>query len=53
MAVLFQGAVVEVAPNAEFLAAPQHRHSKQLVAAALPVPKPVTGGRQVELIDAV
>ncbi|MDQ0819901.1 peptide/nickel transport system ATP-binding protein [Arthrobacter sp. V4I6] len=53
VAVLFQGAVVEVAPNAEFFAAPRHGHSKQLVAAALPVPTPATGGQRSELLDAV
>ncbi len=52
VAVLFQGAVVEVAPNAEFFSAPRHRHSKELVAAALPVPSPATGGQQIELVDA-
>lgn len=39
VAVLFQGALVEVAPTAEFFAHPQHGHSKELVAAALPVPQ--------------
>jgi peptide/nickel transport system ATP-binding protein len=39
VAVLFQGALVEVAPTAKFFADPQHRHSKELVAAVLPVPK--------------
>jgi peptide/nickel transport system ATP-binding protein len=53
VAVLFQGAMVEVAANAEFFAAPRHRHSKDLVAAALPVPKPVAGGHRIELLDAV
>ncbi|CAI3802361.1 ATP-binding cassette domain-containing protein [Pseudarthrobacter sp. MM222] len=53
VAVLFQGAVVEVAPNAEFFATPRHRHSKELVAAALPVPKPVSGGHRIELLDVI
>ncbi|WP_104141172.1 ABC transporter ATP-binding protein [Arthrobacter sp. ZGTC131] len=39
VAVLFQGALVEVAPTAEFFARPRHGHSKELVAAALPVPQ--------------
>ncbi len=52
VAVLFQGAVVEVAPNGDFFSAPRHRHSKELVAAALPVPRPATGGQQIELADA-
>jgi ABC-type dipeptide/oligopeptide/nickel transport system ATPase component len=34
--VLFQGALVELAPTAGFFCDPQHRHSKELVAAALP-----------------
>lgn len=36
VAVLFQGALVELAPTAGFFCDPQHRHSKELVAAALP-----------------
>jgi ABC-type dipeptide/oligopeptide/nickel transport system ATPase component len=34
VAVLYQGALVELAGTADFFANPQHRHSKELVAAA-------------------
>ena len=48
VAVLFQGALVELAPTAGFFCDPQHRHSKELVAAALPAGDtavfPTTGG---------
>ena len=38
VAVLYQGALVELAATADFFANPQHGHSKQLVAAALTNP---------------
>ena len=38
VAVLYQGALVELAATADFFANPQHGHSKQLVAAALANP---------------
>lgn len=53
VAVLFQGALVEVAPTGEFFADPRHRHSKELVAAVLPVPKAAPAGQHVEEIHAV
>jgi len=53
VAVLFQGALVEVAPTAEFFADPRHGHSKELVAAALPVPQAAMAGRHEELSNAV
>ncbi|MDQ0077775.1 ATP-binding cassette domain-containing protein [Arthrobacter oryzae] len=53
VAVLFQGALVEVAPTAEFFADPRHRHSKELVAAVLPAPKAAPAGQHVEEIHAV
>ena len=53
VAVLFQGALVEVAPTVEFFAAPQHRHSKELMAAVLPVPNTATPGEPAEVIHAV
>lgn len=37
IAVFYQGALVELAPADEFFAYPRHEHSKQLVAAALPL----------------
>ncbi|WP_311380498.1 dipeptide/oligopeptide/nickel ABC transporter ATP-binding protein [Arthrobacter sp. ISL-69] len=53
VAVLFQGALGEVAPTAEFFADPRHRHSKELVAAVLLVPKAAPAGHHVEEIHAV
>jgi peptide/nickel transport system ATP-binding protein len=37
VAVLYQGALVELAQTREFFASPRHEHSKQLVAAAFPL----------------
>jgi ABC-type glutathione transport system ATPase component len=37
VAVLYQGALVELAPTGDFFANPRHDHSKQLVAAAFPL----------------
>jgi ABC-type dipeptide/oligopeptide/nickel transport system ATPase subunit len=42
VAVLYQGALVELAPTADFFANPVHGHSQQLVAAALPDPRTAT-----------
>ena len=53
VAVLFQGALVEVAPTAGFFADPRHRHSKELVAAVLPAPKAAAAVQQGEVISAV
>ncbi|WP_457973980.1 ATP-binding cassette domain-containing protein [Arthrobacter sp. D1-17] len=39
VAVLYQGALVELARTTDFFANPLHRHSKQLVAAARPEPR--------------
>lgn len=43
VAVLYQGELVELAQNADFFANPRHGHSKELVAAALPGPKALSG----------
>ena len=42
VAVLYRGALVELAPTADFFASPRHAHSKELVAAALVQPAACT-----------
>jgi peptide/nickel transport system ATP-binding protein len=37
VAVLYQGALVELAPTGDFFANPRHKHSKQLIAAVVPL----------------
>ncbi|GAA3695492.1 ABC transporter ATP-binding protein [Arthrobacter ginkgonis] len=63
VAVLFEGALVELAETEEFFTNPQHQHSKELAAASLPHRRGATAGHRPasdpsasgtqELIDAV
>ncbi|MCW2135252.1 ABC transporter [Arthrobacter sp. VKM Ac-2550] len=48
VAVLYQGALVELAPTGDFFANPRHEHSKQLVAAAVPLHPGPSSGRDSE-----